>query len=63
MVIRFRFVEVMKSVEMLEFTQSVGLAFSQGPEAELLRTGVQRRVFSFNLDVGQREGGISGVYG
>jgi hypothetical protein len=53
----------MESVEMLEFTESIGLAFGQGPEVELFQTGIQRRVSSFNLDVGWRECGISGVYG
>jgi hypothetical protein len=63
-VIRFWFVEVMKSVEMLEFvTEAVNIAFSQGSKAELLQTGIQGRILSFNLDVGWREGGMSGVYG
>jgi hypothetical protein len=62
-VIGFRVIKVIESVEMLKFMEAIGLAFVQGPETKLVWTGTQGREFPFKLDTSWREGRISGVHG
>jgi hypothetical protein len=57
-VIGFWFIKVMESVEVLEFTEAIGLAFIQGPETELFLTGIcHGRVFFFKLGIGREKVG------
>jgi hypothetical protein len=62
-VIGFRVIKVIESVEVLKFTEAIGLTIVQGPEMELFWMGIQGRAFPFKLDTGWREGRISGVHG